>query len=275
MRYAHIALVLVNLGALSGVANTALAQSPGQSWVNEKDVNNGPAVLAELRAISEKVHSGKLTDAEVERLKVIQKQAAKNEAMRLAMGSHRSHYQPPPPVPGAPAQLGGSGTWTVPPSASFGDQAARDTTPSAPAQSGPEVWEEISKILDLTIAEYVEKGGTEIAAPERSTSDADTATMALLMSFAMADFCADRGQAFQATDIDKLKVRIATMLDQLRVPKEKRDATWQAIQRGLKTSGMQQLNGRDLARQCGQHWETMAGMFPGVLPQDVGKKNPF
>ena len=229
MKYAHVALVLLNLAALPGSMNTALAQSPGQSWVDVTDDKNGPAILAELGILKERVHSGKLTDAEVERLKVIKKQAHHNDGARAAMGR----------LPGL------------------------------------EVWEEISKMLDLTIAEYVDKGGTEIEAPRQSTSDADTETVALLISFAMADFCAERGQAFQAPELAKLKDRIASRLDQLRVPKEKRDAAWQATQRALKTSGMEQLKSRDLARECSQNRETIIGMLPGVLSQDVGKKNPF
>jgi hypothetical protein len=229
MKYAYVALVLLNLAALPGAMTAALAQSPGQSGVDVTNVKNGPAVLAEVRMLKERTHSGKLTDAEVERLKVIKKQANRNEAMRFAMGQ----------LPGL------------------------------------EVWAEISKELDLTIAEHVGKGGTGIEAPRRSTSDTDTETMALLISFAMADFCADRGQAFQVQEIAKLKERIASKLDELGVPKEKRDVAWQATQRGLKASGMEQTKSRDLARECSQHRETMTGMLPGVLSQDVGKKNPF
>ncbi|WP_143199533.1 hypothetical protein [Bradyrhizobium sp. NAS80.1] len=70
MNYARIVFVLLSLATASP---TALAQSPPQADVT--DVKNGPAILAELKALKGR---GKLTDAEVQRLRVIKQQTEKN-----------------------------------------------------------------------------------------------------------------------------------------------------------------------------------------------------
>ncbi|MEH2517445.1 hypothetical protein V1279_003018 [Bradyrhizobium sp. AZCC 1610] len=216
MKFAHV-LVLLSLVALP--MNAALAQGT-------PDVKSGQDALAEVKMLKDR--GGKLTDAEVERLKVIKKTADRAYIAREFMGRHQ----------------------------------------------GTEVWAEVTKMLDLVIAEHAAKGGTGIDPPLQPKRDIDTPTTILLTSFALADFCADRSEAFQPPEIAKLKDRIASMLDELRVPKEKRDTVWQASQRGLKASGMEQLKSRDLAGECGKHREAVTAMFPGVL-SSVGKKNPF
>jgi hypothetical protein len=215
MKFALVLLSLVTLPTM----NAALAQGT-------PDAKSGQDALAEVKILKDR--GGKLTDAEVERLKVIKKTADRTYVLRSVMGPHQ----------------------------------------------GTEAWLEVTKMLDLVIAEHVAKGGTGIEPPLQPKRDIDTPTTILLTSFALADFCADRGEAFQSPEIAKLKDRIASMLEELRVPQDKRDTVWQASQRGLKISGMEQLERPDLSRECAKHRDAVTQMFPGVL-QSVGKKNPF
>ncbi|WP_143199534.1 hypothetical protein [Bradyrhizobium sp. NAS80.1] len=99
--------------------------------------------------------------------------------------------------------------------------------------------------------------------------------MILLTAFALADFCADRGEAFQAPEIAAMKDKIASSLNEIGVPKATRDTAWQAAQKGLTASGMDNLSGPDLARECSKHRQAVATLVPGTLSKDVGKKNPF
>lgn len=139
---------------------------------------------------------------------------------------------------------------------------------------GSEVWNDIGGALFVVITAHIERGGTGIEPPP-PLPNADTSAMIFLTAFAMADFCADRGEAFQPHEIAKMKEKVSSILDLLRLPKNKRDIVWQAIQRGQKVSGIEQLRDRALAGECNRHREKVAGAFPDVLSMDVGKKNPF